>query len=387
MKKLYLDDPAIALLIEQEKSRQKKTLNLIASENYAYPTVLRALGSELTDKYAEGTPGARFYAGCEVIDKIEQLAIERCTTLFGAEHANVQPHSGSQANMAVYHALLQPGDTMLALDFSGGGHLSHGHPKNFSGKIYTIVTYGVDKQTHLIDYDDLERLALLHKPRLIIAGGSSYSRIIDFARISTIAHNINAYCMADIAHTAGLISANLYPNPVPFFDVVTGTTHKTLRGPRGGFILCKKELSAAIDRAVMPGIQGGPHMNTITAKAITFLLAAQPTFKQYQKQVLTNARSLAHALSQRGYKIVSAGTDTPLFVIDLTNKNLTGKQAEDKLSAAGITVSRSCIPFDTQKASIGSGIRIGLSAATTRGYTEKDSATVADLIDAILADT
>lgn len=378
-------DPELIRLINAEEERQVSEINLIASENYAPALVQSITGSALTNKYAEGYPGKRYYAGCQIVDQIEQLAIDRCKALFGALHANVQPHSGSQANMALYATLLQPGDTFMGMSLSAGGHLTHGHPVNFSGTFYKSVQYTVDRQTELIDYDVLLQLAHQHKPKLIIAGASAYSRIIDFERIGAIAREVGAFFAADIAHIAGPIAANLHPSPVPHADIVSGTTHKTLRGPRGGFLLSKAAHQEKIDRAVLPGIQGGPLMHVIAAKAAAFHLAQQPEFFAYQKQTLANAKTMASFFQQQGYRIVAGGTDNHLFIIDLQRQKLTGLQAQHLLSAVGITVSRSCIPFDPQKPWITSGIRIGTPALTTRGMKEQEALQIAQWIDEILA--
>lgn len=371
-------------LIATEQERQTTTIDLIASENYALPDVCKVLGSSLTNKYAEGYPGKRYYAGCAIVDQIEQMAIDSCKHLFGAEHANVQPHSGSQANMALYAAFLKPGDTILGMDLCAGGHLTHGSAVNFSGRLYTTISYGVDPKTELIDYGEIQRLAVTHKPRLIIAGSSSYSRIIDFARMKDIADKVGAFFVADIAHLAGLIVAGLHPSPVPCADAISGTTHKTLRGPRGGFILCKNEHRERIDKAVFPGIQGGPMMNVIAAKAIAFNYAQTSPFVAYQKQVIANAQSMAQLFANKGYRIVSDGTDTHMFIIDLTKHRLTGLAAQQVLEKVGITVSRSCIPYDTQKPWIGSGIRIGANAITTRGMKRGECERIVEFIDGSL---
>ncbi|MGC2310873.1 MAG: serine hydroxymethyltransferase [Candidatus Babeliaceae bacterium] len=373
-------DPEISRLIEQETQREELEINLIASENYVPQALLQAVGSLLTNKYAEGYPGKRYYGGCEYVDKIETLAIERCKKLFNAEHANVQPHAGSQANMTVYAALLQPGDTIMGMSLAHGGHLTHGHSVNFSGMLYKSISYTVNRETELIDYDALERLAQEHKPKLIIAGASAYSRTIDFKRFAEIAHSVSAYFMADIAHIAGLIAAGLHPSPLDYADCVTSTTHKTLRGPRGGFIMCKNTYKEAIDRAIMPGLQGGPLMHIIAAKATAFQLASQPDFLLYQQQVISNAQALAHIFNELGYRLVTGGTDNHLFMLDLRAHNITGLQAEKTLEKAGISVSRSCIPFDSQKPWITSGIRLGTPAVTTRGMQEKEMHCIAQLI-------
>ena len=371
-------------LITAEKKRQETTINLIASENYASKDVREATGSVLTNKYAEGYPGKRYYAGCAIVDEVEQIAIDRCKTLFQADHVNVQPHSGSQANMAAYFAILKPEDTILGMSLAEGGHLTHGHPVNFSGQLYKVVQYQLNPETETIDYEEIERLAQTHKPKLIIAGASAYSRTIDFERFAHIAKNVGALLLADIAHIAGLIAAGLHPNPFPHADIVTSTTHKTLRGPRGGLIMCKKEFAQRIDRAVMPGIQGGPFMNVIAAKAVAFYEASLPTFKTYQQQIIANAQRLAQELSNLGYRIVAKGTDNHLMIIDLRSKKITGHQAEQALDTAGITASRSCIPHDPEKPWITSGIRLGTPAISSRGMREQEMATIAQLINAVL---
>lgn len=377
----------ITELIAKEKTRQDKTINLIASENYTHPAVLEATASILTNKYAEGYPGKRYYAGCEFVDAIEQQAIEWCKQLFGAEHANVQPHAGSQANMAVYMAALKPGDTILGMSLAEGGHLTHGHGVNFSGTSYKSVQYTVNRDTELLDYDTIEQLALQHKPKLIIAGASAYSRTIDFARFASIAKACNAKLLVDMAHIAGLVAAKVHPDPVPHADFVSSTTHKTLRGPRGGLVLSKAIHADALDKAVMPGIQGGPFMHIIAAKAVCFALAHTPEFITYQHQVVANATAMACAFDELGYRIVSGGTDNHLFILDLRSKKLTGKTAESLLEKNGITVSRSCIPFDPEKPWLGSGIRIGTPAVTTRGMKEQDVVELAERIDKILSYT
>lgn len=376
-------DPEIHALISKEEERIQKSVNLIASENYPSDAVREAEGSILSSKYAEGYPGKRYYAGCDVVDTIETLAIERCKKLFNAEYANVQPHAGSQANMAVYFSVLQPGDTILGMKLAAGGHLTHGHKVNISGSYFNSVSYGVNKETELLDYNEIEQLAALHKPKLIIVGASAYSRTIDFEKMGEIARAHNAYLLADIAHIAGLVAARLHPSPFPHADFVTTTTHKTLRGPRGGLIMCKKEHADIIDRAIMPGTQGGPFMHTIAAKAVAFCEALQPAFIAYQKHVIANAQAMAHAFQERGYRIVSNGTDNHLFIVDLTSKGITGKDAEALLAKNNITVSRSCIPFDTAKPWITSGIRIGTPAITTRGATKQDAIALVETIDAL----
>ena len=377
-------DTKIWQLIQQEEHRQQEEINLIASENIAPEEVRLAMASCLANKYAEGYPSKRFYAGCQYVDQIEQLAIDRAKKLFGAEHANVQPHAGTQANLAVYQALLKPGDTILSMSFAAGGHLTHGHPASLVGQLYNIIHYGVHAETELIDFNEVEKLATYYKPKLIIAGASAYSRTIDFKTFSQIAHKVGAYLMVDMAHIAGLIAAGLHQSPVPYADVVTSTTHKTLRGPRGAFILCKKELATHIDKAVMPGIQGGPFMHAIAAKAIAFELAEAPEFKQYQKQVILNAQTLAAKLQELDYRIVSGGTDTHLFLVDLRDKKITGKEAEIVLAQHNIYVNRNSIPFDQQSPTIASGIRIGTPFITSQGKTEADMEIIAQLIDKIV---
>lgn len=365
-------DRLIVQLIQDECRRQENSINLIASENYASPQVLQALGSCLMNKYAEGYPHKRYYSGCAIVDTIEEHAQERVKQLFGAQHANVQPHAGSSANFAVYSACLKPGDTILGMSLSEGGHLTHGHPVNMSGILYKAVQYSVDPETHLLDYDAIEKLAQHHKPKLIIAGASAYSRTIDFEKFATIAHSVNALLLADIAHIAGLVAAGLHPTPVPYADFVSSTTHKTLRGPRGAFVLCKQQHAQAVDRAILPGTQGGPFMHAIAAKAVGFYEALQPEFRTYQHQVINNARYMAQKFQELEYRIITNGTDNHLFIIDLRNKGITGKAAEAALEQAGITVSRSCIPFDPEKPSLTSGIRLGTPAITTRGMKEKE---------------
>jgi glycine hydroxymethyltransferase len=381
---LEIDDAQIADFIRIEEHAQRECLNFIASENYAYEAVREVLGSVFTNIYAEGYPGKRYYPGCAASDEIEILARERAKKLFQAEHANVQPHSGSQANMAVFSALLDHGDTIMGLSLSCGGHLTHGHPVNFSGMSYKSISYAVDPKTEYIDYEALEALAHFHKPKLIITGGSSYSRHIDLKKFQKIARSINAHLLVDIAHTAGLVATGIFPSPFPYADIVTGTTHKTLRGPRGGFILCKKQFKERIDRAVFPGIQGGPSMNTIAAKAVTFHLATKPEFFEYMKTSLYRATNMTRLFEKLGYRIVSGGTDCHLFVIDLTNLGITGRAAEALLEKVGILVSRSAIPFDPQKPFFTSGIRLGTLATAARGLTEEQSLEIVELIDATL---
>ena len=378
-------DPQIAELIEHEVARQNDGLELIASENFVSPAVLEAMGSPLTNKYAEGLPGKRYYGGCEVIDKVEQLAIDRAKELFGADHANVQPHSGAQANMAVFMALLKPGDTFLGMDLSNGGHLTHGSPVNFSGLLYHAVSYGVTDQG-LLDYDDVRRKARAHNPRMVIAGYSAYSRVIDFAKFAEIAEEVGAFFMVDMAHFAGLVAAGVYPSPVPHADVVTTTTHKTLRGPRGGIILCKSEHAKAIDKSVFPGTQGGPLEHVIAAKAVALKEALEPSFKKYCKQVVANAKALAECLVEDGFQVVSGGTDNHLMLVDLRNRGeeMTGKLAEQALDKAGITVNKNTVPNETRSPFVTSGLRIGTPAVTTRGMKEPEMRRIADLIDRVL---
>ncbi|HEU5175074.1 MAG TPA: serine hydroxymethyltransferase [Gemmatimonadaceae bacterium] len=377
-------DPQIADLITRETARQNHGIELIASENFVSPAVLEALGSPLTNKYAEGLPGKRYYGGCEIVDQVEQLAIDRAKQLFGADHANVQPHSGAQANYAVFLAFLKPGDTFLGMDLSNGGHLTHGSPVNFSGLLYNALSYGVTDEG-LLDYDDMRRKARELRPKMIIAGYSAYSRHIDFAAFAEVAKEIGAIFMVDMAHFAGLVATGHYPSPVPHADVVTTTTHKTLRGPRGGMILCRAEHQKAIDKAVFPGSQGGPLEHVIAAKAVSFHEALQPEFKDYSAQIIANARALAASLTERGLHIVSGGTDNHLMLVDLRNRGLTGKVAEKALDAAGITVNKNTVPKETQSPFITSGIRIGTPAVTTRGMREAEMRTIAELIDHVLA--
>lgn len=384
-KAISIADKEISSLIELEQQRQENEIDLIASENYAPLSVLQASGSVLTNKYAEGYPGKRYYGGCQYVDEVEIIAIERCKQLFNAEHANVQPHAGSQANMAAYVAVLNPGDTILGMSLAEGGHLTHGHSVNFSGQFYKAVQYKVNRENELLDYEEIFKLADTYKPKLIVTGASAYSRTIDFEKLSTIAASVNALLMADIAHIAGLVAAKLHPNPFPYADIVTSTTHKTLRGPRGGIVMCKKYLADKIDRAIMPGTQGGPCMQTIAAKAIAFKLALEPEFIEYQKQIIANAQAMAAEFHKLGYRIVAGGTDNHLFVLDMRSKHLNGKIAETALSKVGITISRSMIPFDPEKPWITSGIRIGTPAITTRGMKEKECQEIAQLIDEVIA--
>lgn len=381
---LEIVDSEIYQLIKKEEERQKFTLELIASENFVSEAVLEAQGSVLTNKYAEGYPGKKYYGGCQFIDEVESLAIERAKKLFSADHANVQPHSGSQANMAVYFSVLQPGDTILSMNLAHGGHLTHGSPVNFSGILYNIVPYGVNKETGRIDYDELEELALKNKPKLIVSGASAYPREIDFAKFRKIADEVGALLMADIAHIAGLVVAGEHMSPIPYCHFVTTTTHKTLRGPRGGLILCEKDFAKQIDKSIFPGIQGGPLMHVIAAKAVCFKMALQDDFITYQKQIKKNAFTLAQRLMERGYELVSGGTDNHLMLVDLRNKGLTGKQAEKALEEAGITVNKNAVPFDSQPPMVTSGIRIGTPAMTTRGMQEKEMNIIAELMDRVL---
>jgi glycine hydroxymethyltransferase len=378
-------DPEIAAAIHAEEARQRQNLELIASENYTSRAVLEAQGSVMTNKYAEGYPGKRYYGGCVNVDVAEDLARERAKALFGAEHVNVQPHSGTQANMAVYFAVLEPGDTILAMDLAHGGHLSHGSPRNFSGKLYNVVSYGVDRNTERIDYDALERTAKEHRPKLILAGATVYPRIIDFERFASIAESVGAILMVDIAHIAGLVAAGVHPSPVPMAQFVTTTTHKTLRGPRGGMVMCKAEYAQTLDRTVLPGMQGGPLMHVIAAKAVCLKEASLPSFAAYQRQIVANAKALAEGLLSRGFRLVSGGTDNHLMLVDLTPKGITGRDAEKALDAAGITVNKNLIPFDTEKPLVTSGIRVGTPTVTTRGMKEPEMAVIARLIDEALA--
>ena len=381
LKNLDVVDTEIQEAINKELSRQRDKLEMIASENIVSKAVMQAQGSVLTNKYAEGYPGKRYYGGCEYVDVVEQLAIDRAKKLFGAEYANVQPHSGAQANTAVYFALLQPGDTILGMNLTDGGHLTHGSPVNISGKYFKIIPYGVDKETERIDYDELERLAKEHQPKLIVGGASAYSRVIDFERMAQIAKSVGAYFMVDMAHIAGLVAAGLHPSPVPYADVVTTTTHKTLRGPRGGLILCRDaEFGKQFNKAIFPGIQGGPLMHVVAAKAVAFKEALSDEFKVYQQQVLDNAKALADELVKKGFRIVSGGTDNHLMLVDLRSKNITGKEAQFLLDEIGITANRNTIPFEPLSPFVTSGIRLGTPALTTRGLKEEDIRKVADII-------
>ena len=377
-------DPEIFEAIQKEIERERRNIVLIASENYVSPAVLEVQGSVFTNKYAEGYPGKRYYGGCEYADIVEALAVERAKQVFGAEHVNVQPHSGSQANMAVFFSVLKPGDAILSMSLSHGGHLSHGASINFSGIFYKTIAYGVNKDTGYIDYDEVRRLALENKPRMLLVGASAYSRIIDFRICSDIAKEVGAYLMADIAHIAGLVAAGLHPSPVPYADFVTTTTHKTLRGPRGGMIMCKAEYAKAIDKMIFPGIQGGPLVHVIAAKAVALKEALAPEFKEYQGRVATNAKKLAEEMIKKGFRIISGGTDNHLMLIDLTNKNITGKEAEEALGKARITVNKNVIPYDERSATITSGIRLGTPCVTTRGMGEAEMVEISDVISTVI---
>ena len=374
-------DEEIYNLVGKELEREQEGIELIASENFASEAVMEAMGSYLTNKYAEGYPSKRYYGGCQVVDEVEELARERAKKLFGAEHANVQPHSGSQANMAVYFTILQPGDTVLGMDLSHGGHLTHGSTVNFSGRLYNFVSYGVNKETEMIDYEQIRRLALEYKPKLIVAGASAYSRIIDFKKLKDICDEVGAYFMVDMAHIAGLVATGAHPSPVPYADFVTSTTHKTLRGPRGGLILCKEKYAKALDKNIFPGIQGGPLMHTIAAKAVCFKEALQPEFKEYINKVVKNCKVLAEELVKYDFKLVSNGSDNHLILVDLNNKDITGKDAEKLLDSIGITVNKNTVPNETKSPFVTSGIRIGTAAVTTRGFDEEDMKEVAALIN------
>jgi len=378
-------DPQIADAISHELRRQEEGLELIASENFVSPAVLEAVGSVMTNKYAEGYPGKRYYGGCEFVDVAETLAIDRAKALFGAEHANVQPHSGAQANMSVYVAMLKPGDTILGMNLAHGGHLTHGHPLNFSGKYFTIIPYGVRQEDERLDYDELERLAREHKPKMIVVGASAYPRVFDFARIRAVANEVGALVMTDMAHIAGLVAAGVHPSPVPHSDFVTSTTHKTLRGPRGGLVLCRAQFAKDLDRAVFPGVQGGPLMHVIAGKAVCFKEAQMPEFRTYQQQIAANATRLAAGMAAAGFRVVSGGTDNHLMLVDVFSKGITGKAAEAALGRAGITVNKNAIPFDKNPPMTASGIRIGTPSVTTRhmGLAEMDL--IADLIARVLA--
>ena len=380
-KNLVKVDEEIYSLVEKELEREQDGIELIASENFASEAVMEAMGSYLTNKYAEGYPSKRYYGGCQVVDEVEELARERAKKLFGAEHANVQPHSGSQANMAVYFTILQPGDTVLGMNLSHGGHLTHGSAVNFSGRLYNFVSYGVNKETERIDYEEVRRLALEYKPKLIVAGASAYSRIIDFKKLKEICDEVAAYFMVDMAHIAGLVATGAHPSPVPYADFVTSTTHKTLRGPRGGLILCKEKYAKALDKNIFPGIQGGPLMHTIAAKAVCFKEALQPEFKEYIDRVVKNCKVLAEELVKYDFKLVSNGSDNHLILVDLNNKDITGKDAEKRLDSIGITVNKNTVPNETKSPFVTSGIRIGTAAVTTRGFDEEDMKEVAALIN------
>ncbi len=377
-------DPEVCAAIDAEEIRQREKLLLIASENFASPAVLAAQGSLLTNKYAEGYPGKRYYGGCQHADEVEDLAIQRCKQIFGAEHVNVQPHSGSQANMAAYLSVLKAGDTILGMDLAQGGHLTHGSKVNFSGILFRVFSYGVDRQTETIDYDAVQKVAEECRPRMIVVGASAYARVLDFPRFQQIAKSVGAYLLVDIAHIAGLIAAGLHPNPVPYADFVTTTTHKTLRGPRGGVTMCKAEHAKGVDKLVFPGLQGGPLMHVIAAKAVAFKEALSPSFKRYQQQVLANAKALAKEFVDRGYKIVSGGTDTHLMLLNLTNKGITGKEADAALDAAGIIVNKNAVPYDEKPPAVASGIRLGSPIVSTRGMGEPEMKQIVGLVDRVL---
>jgi glycine hydroxymethyltransferase len=381
---LQATDPEVYAAIDAEEERQRNKLLLIASENFASPAVLAAQGSLMTNKYAEGYPGKRYYGGCQHVDQVEDLAIQRCKQIFGAEHVNVQPHSGSQANMAAYLSVLKPGDTILGMDLAQGGHLTHGSKVNFSGMIFRAFSYGVDRQSETIDVDAVRKLAEECRPRMIVVGASAYARTLDFPKFQAIAQSVGAYLMVDIAHIAGLIAAGLHPNPIPYADFVTTTTHKTLRGPRGGVVMCKAEHAKAVDKFVFPGMQGGPLMHVIAAKAVAFKEALSPAFKRYQQQVVANARVLAQGLLERGYTIVSGGTDTHLMLVNLTNKGITGKEADAALDAAGIIVNKNAVPYDEKPPAVASGIRLGTPIVSTRGMKEAEMREIVALVDRVL---
>lgn len=384
LEKLAVCDPEIAAAIGEELGRQRNKIELIASENFVSPAVMEAMGSVLTNKYAEGYPGHRYYGGCEYVDKVETLAIERAKKLFGAEHANVQAHSGANANTAVYFAFLQPGDTIMGMNLSQGGHLSHGSPVNISGKYYNVVPYGVTHETERIDYDEFARIAKEAQPKLIVAGASAYPRVIDFERMAEIAHSVGAIFMVDMAHIAGLVAAELHPSPVPYADIVTTTTHKTLRGPRGGLILCKEKYAKQIDKAIFPGVQGGPLMHIIAAKAVALGEALKPEFKEYAKQIIANCQALAEGLIAEGFRLVSGGTDNHLLLVDVRGQKMTGKTAEHLLDEVGVTCNKNTIPFDPESPFVTSGIRLGTAAVTTRGFKEADMKEVATVIGLVL---
>ena len=378
------EDKEICDLMEKELKRQREGIELIASENFASQAVMEAMGSHLTNKYAEGYPSKRYYGGCEIVDEVEEIARNRAKELFGAEHVNVQPHSGSQANMAVYFTILEPGDTVLGMDLSHGGHLTHGSPVNFSGKLFNFVSYGVDSETERINYENVRELALKHKPKLIVAGASAYSRVIDFEKFKEICDEVGAYFMVDMAHIAGLVAAGEHPSPVPYADFVTSTTHKTLRGPRGGLILCKEKYAKALDKNIFPGMQGGPLMHIIAAKAVCFKEALEPAFKTYMKNVVLNCRVLGEELVKYGFKLVSNGTENHLILVDLTNKDITGKEAENLLDSIGITVNKNTVPNETRSPFVTSGIRIGTAAVTTRGFDIEAMKEIASIINAVI---
>ena len=384
LEKLAVCDPEIAAAIGEELGRQRNKIELIASENFVSPAVMEAMGSVLTNKYAEGYPGHRYYGGCQYVDKVETLAIERAKKLFGAEHANVQAHSGANANTAVYFAFLQPGDTIMGMNLSQGGHLSHGSPVNISGKYYNVVPYGVTHETERIDYDEFARIAKEAQPKLIVAGASAYPRVIDFERMAEIAHSVGAIFMVDMAHIAGLVAAGLHPSPVPYADIVTTTTHKTLRGPRGGLILCKEKYAKQIDKAIFPGVQGGPLMHVIAAKAVALGEALKPEFKEYAKQIIANCQALAEGLIAEGFRLVSGGTDNHLLLVDVRGQKMTGKTAEHLLDEVGVTCNKNTIPFDPESPFVTSGIRLGTAAVTTRGFKEADMKEVAAVIGLVL---
>lgn len=384
LEKLAVCDHEIAAAIGEELGRQRNKIELIASENFVSPAVMEAMGSVLTNKYAEGYPGHRYYGGCEYVDKVETLAIERAKKLFGAEHANVQAHSGANANTAVYFAFLQPGDTIMGMNLSQGGHLSHGSPVNISGKYYNVVPYGVTHETERIDYDEFARIAREAQPKLIVAGASAYPRVIDFERMAEIAHSVGAIFMVDMAHIAGLVAAGLHPSPVPYADIVTTTTHKTLRGPRGGLILCKEKYAKQIDKAIFPGVQGGPLMHVIAAKAVALGEALKPEFKEYAKQIIANCQALAEGLIAEGFRLVSGGTDNHLLLVDVRGQKMTGKTAEHLLDEVGVTCNKNTIPFDPESPFVTSGIRLGTAAVTTRGFKEADMKEVAGIIGLVL---
>ncbi len=385
MKNLKKTDSEIYKAILDETKRENDNLELIASENFVSEAILEAQSSILTNKYAEGYPKARWYNGCRYVDIVEEIAIDRAKKLFGAEHVNIQPHSGTQANMAVYFAMLKIGDKVMSMDLACGGHLSHGHPHSFSGKFYKIIPYGLNRKTEILDYDEITDLANIHKPKMILVGASAYPRAIDFKQFRRIADSVGAFLLVDIAHIAGLVAADLHQNPVDYAEFVTSTTHKTMRGPRGGFIMCKKEFAKLIDSEIFPGIQGGPLMHVIAAKAVCFKEALRPEFKIYQKQIKNNAKTFSEEMAKKGYRIVAGGTDTHLFLVDLSNKNLTGKEASSALDEAGITVNKNLIPFDARSPFVTSGIRIGTPAVTTRGMKEQEMREIATLIDRVLS--